>query len=86
MVISCQIIEEDQNKALGLLDIGCNLHMTGNKNFLSSSDSYIQSKIVLWDNYQVKDIGESIVFVPAKKNEEKYILHFFYTQILDILC
>jgi hypothetical protein len=57
MLISYHTSEEGHTKELWLLDSGCNNHMIGNKELISSIDTSIKFEITLDDDSQVKSLG-----------------------------
>ena len=79
MFFSCQVTEIERNShELWLLDIGCNNHMTGNKDLFTSLYSYVTSKIKLGDDYQKKVLGKGVIFLLTKEDEKKYIHGVYY--------
>ena len=68
MFFSCRLSEDRHNEDLWFLDSGCNNHLKGSNNFLSSLDASITSKITLQDRTSIKAKGKGNVPILTKQN------------------
>jgi hypothetical protein len=75
--LTCNVTQESSN-IFWFLDNECSNHMTGNKKFVSSLDTSIESEVKLGNDCKVIVNGKGVILDYTKNNERRKIDDVYY--------